>query len=112
MAGVLYDDGSIACDDDGLVIRRYYPWGGAKRIPYTAIRSLRRRPLRAISGKWRIYGSGDLVHWWNMDAKRPGKDEAIEIDIDRHFVPTITPDDVEKVASVLEARRTGPRQES
>ncbi|HLG91546.1 MAG TPA: hypothetical protein VKY15_01010, partial [Acidimicrobiales bacterium] len=24
---VLYDGGGIACDDDALVVRRYYPWG-------------------------------------------------------------------------------------
>ena len=25
-----YDDGAIACDDDGLAIQRYYPWGALR----------------------------------------------------------------------------------
>lgn len=28
------DDGRITCDDKGLVIRWYYPWG-AKRVAYS-----------------------------------------------------------------------------
>jgi len=36
---VLYDDGGVVLDDDGLTIRRYYfPWAGPKHIPYSAIR--------------------------------------------------------------------------
>jgi len=44
---VLYDDGRITCDDSGVVIRWYYPWGD-KPIPYAAIRSVTRRPLTGI----------------------------------------------------------------
>ena len=47
---MLYDDGRIACDDAALVIRRYYPWG-TKRLPYSSIRSVERRPLRPIRGR-------------------------------------------------------------
>ena len=88
---MLYDDGRIACDDAALVIRRYYPWG-TKRIPYSSIRSVERRPLRRIRGRWRIWGSGDFRHWWNLDPARPHKTEALEIELGRRTVPTITPD--------------------
>jgi hypothetical protein len=59
---VLNDDGRIACDDEGITIRWYYLWG-AKRIPSRAIRSAKTLPLKPIRGKWRVWGSGDLVHW-------------------------------------------------
>jgi hypothetical protein len=61
-AGVMdgYDDGRVACDDQGIVIRHYYLFG-AKRIGYVDIREARVSPL-GLMGKWRIHGSGDLQH--------------------------------------------------
>ncbi|MGH9056554.1 MAG: hypothetical protein ACRDYY_11940 [Acidimicrobiales bacterium] len=97
---MLYDDGRIACGDDALVIRMYYLWG-AKTIPYTAIRSVAKRPLTEVTGKWRIWGSGDLVHWWNLDPKRPRKQTALVIDLGKRIVPMITPDDPDAVERVL-----------
>jgi hypothetical protein len=97
---VLYDDGRIACDDTGLIIRRYYPWGG-KRVPYASIRVVTRRPLSPVRGKWRIWGSGDFVHWWNLDPQRPSKEGALEIDTGRVVRPMITPDDPDAVERIL-----------
>ncbi len=98
-----YDDGRIACDDTGILIRWYYPWG-AKRIPYHAIRSVTRLPLTGLSGRWRIWGSGDLVHWWHLDPSRPRKRLALVLDTGRHVQPTITPDDPEELARILADR--------
>jgi hypothetical protein len=96
---VRYDDGKIVCDDTALIIRRYYPWG-SKRIPYTSIRQVKRRPLSPMRGSWRIWGSGDLVHWWNLDSARPKKDTALEI-VGNRIVPTITPEDPDTVERIL-----------
>ena len=97
----LYDDGRITLDDRGLVIRWYYLWG-PKEIPYRSIRSIRSFTMSGVRGKWRIWGSGDFVHWWNLDPGRPGKDTAIEIDTGRRILPTISPDDPATVIRVLE----------
>ena len=98
----LYDDGRIACDDEGVTIRWYYPWG-AKRIPYRSIRSTRLFPLGAVRGKWRIWGSGDFVHWYNLDTRRPNKAAGIEIDTGRRVLACITPDDAEAVAAIIDS---------
>lgn len=97
----MYDDGRIRCTASGLVIGIYYPWGGAKRIPYERIRSVKRRQMGAWTGKGRIWGSGDFKHWFNLDAKRPHKDWALVIDVGKAVEPVITPDDVDKVVEVL-----------
>lgn len=102
-AAPLYDDGQIICDDEGLTLRWYYLWG-AKRIAYTAIRSFRTYPLSAVSGKWRIWGSGDFTHWYNLDGGRTRKETGIELDIGRHWLPCITPDNAAAVTEILEAR--------
>jgi hypothetical protein len=96
----VYDDGRIACDDEGITIRWYYLWG-AKRIPFHAIRSTRTFPLRPIRGKWRVWGSGDFVHWYNLDSSRPDKETGIEIDAGGRVRPCITPDDVETVTRII-----------
>lgn len=99
---MLYDDGRIGCDEHGLTLRRYYPWG-SKRIPYGTIRSVTRRPLGRLTGRWRIWGSGDFVHWWNLDPGRPRKSVALELDVGRRVIPTISPDDPDEVERIVSA---------
>ena len=106
---ILYDDGRIACDETDLIIRWYYLWG-TKKISYTSVRSAKSRPLTFRRGKWRLWGSGDFVHWYNLDRGRPKKATALEIDLGGRIRPTITPDDPEKVLGILTqhlARRPG-----
>lgn len=105
--GELYDDGRIACDEQAITLSWYYPWG-AKRIPYTAIRRVEQLPLTGVNRirRWRIWGSGDFLHWWNLDPGRPGKDAALVLDLGRHTRPTITPDDPQTVTRIL-AEHTG-----
>ncbi len=101
ISSVPYDDGNIACNETMLIIRRYYPWFGAKKIPYESIQSVRSFTVTSRSGKWRIFGSGDLRHWWNFDSSRPGKTTGLEIDLGRRVMPTITPDDAAVVERVI-----------
>lgn len=103
-----YDDGRIACDEDGLRIRWYYPWGG-KRVPYAAVRDVREWPLDGVNRirRWRLWGSGDFVHWWNLDPNRTGKKVALVLDVGRHVRPTITPDDPATVQRIIAEHRRG-----
>jgi hypothetical protein len=103
-----YDDGSIVCDETALVIRRYYPWG-SKRIPYTSIKSVKRLPIRIR--RWRLSGSGDFIHWWNLDLNRPKKHVALDIDIGRRIHPTITPDDPDTVERILNQHTADQRRD-
>jgi hypothetical protein len=100
-----YDDGRVAFTEDSLVIRGYYlPWW-PKRIRYSDIKRVRRRPMSGLTGKYRIWGSGDFVHWWNIDPHRPDKATAFEIELSRGTIrPMITPDDPDQVAAELATR--------
>ena len=100
-----YDDGLVACTDSELLIRRYGALLGTKRIPYERIRGVAPMQLSGLRGRWRIWGSGDLRHWWNLDTKRPQKQVALVLDVGTRTLPTITPDDPGQVAAVL--RRHG-----
>lgn len=99
-----YDDGLIACTDTALIIRHYYFPVGSKRLPYTSIREVRSKPMTALSGKWRFWGSGDLVHWANLDLGRAAKSVALVVTLSGLRVrPVITPDDPEAVLGELAA---------
>jgi hypothetical protein len=88
-----YRDGRIECSETGVAVRGYYfPWG-TKRIPYRSIRSLERFTMTGLGGKWRIWGSGDLKHWANLDTQRPKKSVGFFLDVGRSVIPFLTPDD-------------------
>jgi hypothetical protein len=95
-----YDDGLVALTETELVIRRYDAALRPKRIPYGQIRSVREVELGAAR-RWRIWGSGDLRHWWNWDSARPNKRVAFALDLGKHWQPVITPEDPEGVAEAL-----------
>ncbi len=102
---MLYDDGRIACDDRGVIIRWYYLWG-RKKIPYSQIRSVSKRPLRRVRGRWRLWGSGDFVHWYNLDGNRPNKSVELVLDVGGRVRPVITPDDPDAVAAIVAEKTT------
>jgi hypothetical protein len=97
-----YDDGRVACTDHGLVIRHYYPVG-AKRIPYSKIQQVRRVPLKSMGARVKIHGSSDLIHWFNFDPHRSGKDVALIVALAGRMRPVITPDDADSVTAELVA---------
>lgn len=109
MANLTYQDDQLACTDDEVVIKRYYMSGQAKHIAYSAIRGITRLELTGLNAvrRWRLWGSGDFIHWWNLDPKRPRKSIALVLDVGKRVKPTITPDDPDAVERILEAKRTG-----
>ena len=101
-----YKDRWIECTDSALVVRGYYfPWG-SKRIPYASIKSLDRFAMTALRGKGRIWGSGDFVHWANLDPRRPTKSVGFYLDVGRRIIPFLTPDDPDAFEQVLRAHIT------
>jgi hypothetical protein len=105
---VPYEDDQVACSDIDLVIKRYYFPARSKRIPYSDIRDVTRWELTGVMAlsRWRIWGSGDFVHWWNLDPKRPRKSVALVLDIGKRVKPTITPNDPDQVEQILRAHGT------
>jgi hypothetical protein len=97
---VLYDDGRIGCDDDGVIIGWYYLWG-RKKIRYSAIHAVDKRPLRYIRGRWRLWGSGDFTYWYNLDGDRPNKSVEVVLDIGKRVRPVITPRDPDAVVAII-----------
>lgn len=68
----LYKDKFCALDSSGLSIFLYYFPYGDKHLRLDHIK----RVDRFLSPAYRIWGSGDLKHWWSCDASRLGTAKA------------------------------------
>ncbi|OEV38930.1 hypothetical protein HS99_0019620 [Kitasatospora aureofaciens] len=102
----MYNDGLVTCTARELVIRRYYfPLASAKRIPYERIRGLQQVPLSRLGGRWRIWGSGDFVHYFNLDPGRVDKSVAFVLDLGARVKPVITPDEPDRLVAALAEHR-------
>jgi hypothetical protein len=102
---VLYRDRWIECTSEALIVHWYYFPFGKKTVPYGRIVGIQEIKIGRLTGKWRIWGSGDLKHWWHLDPDRPHKDRALVLDVGCSMVPVITPDDVDQVEAIIESRR-------
>ena len=98
-----YDDGRVACTEDALVIRTYTS-RRRRRIPYGRIEQVRQEPMSGMSGQYRLWGSGDFVHWYNYDPDRPRKTVKFIIHVAGHKIrPVITPSHPDAVVAELAA---------
>jgi hypothetical protein len=102
---VLYRDRWIECTTQALIIHGYYfPFGTKKTIPYGRIHEVQEYEMGALSGKGRIWGSGDFKHYFNLDPGRSRKTRALVLDLGGFVRPVITPDDAGQVKAIIEAR--------
>ncbi len=98
-----YDDGKIAITGDDLVIRDYSILLRPKRILLSAIQGVQIATMDAYKGKFRIWGSGDFAHWYNLDWQRPRKHKVLVINTGKRIRPCITPDNVDTVIELLKS---------
>jgi hypothetical protein len=99
-----YNDGNIECDGKGIRVRGYYfPWG-TKVIPYSAVKGVQRVSLGTLRGKLRIWGTGNMKYWANLDTKRPSKSVGLILDLGKAVKPFITPDDADAVETLVRER--------
>jgi len=99
-----YDDGRVTCTDHDIILHRYYTWRD-RRIDYDAILEVLEIPLEAMGRRRRVpeHGIHDHVHWFNADPNRSSKQFALIIYLNEKIRPVITPDDPDRVMSVLAA---------
>jgi hypothetical protein len=103
MKDILYDDRLVQLNSDGLTIRRYYfPLGTSKHIPYAHIKGVQQWHMGPWTGKGRLWGSGDLRHWFPLDLHRPWKEKALILDLGTWVQPVITPDDPNRFLTLLQ----------
>lgn len=97
-----YDDGGIICGPRQLEIRHYYFPFGTKVVPYSRIKAYQRVEINGVlSGKWRIWGTGNPRYWANLDWRRPTKKVGFVLDLGGVISPIVTPDNPDSFDDVL-----------
>ena len=72
---ILYSDKLIEIREDTILFRDYYfPTCSSKTLKYSDIEKIEIVNPTIISGKYRIWGSGDFLHWFPRDTSRSKRD--------------------------------------
>ncbi|MBX3250053.1 MAG: hypothetical protein KF901_22940 [Myxococcales bacterium] len=101
-----YHDPRIDADERGLSLRWYYFPFGTKRIRWDRVAEMQRHDMGdgIGGGRWRIWGSGDLLHWMPLDVRRPSKRWMFIIrQKDSRSRVCITPDDPDAFEAAVNA---------
>ena len=57
----LYKDPLVKITDEEVVLHRYYfPFGGDKHVPLTALTGVQTRQPSYFGGSWQLWGTGDF----------------------------------------------------
>ncbi len=75
MPEVLYSDHLVEIRFNEIIFKKYCFPAGAKRVSFSEIKNIVARDPSFFTGKWRIFGSGDLKTWFPPDLKRPERDK-------------------------------------
>ncbi|WP_292466182.1 hypothetical protein [Methanolobus sp.] len=72
---LIYSDKLLDVDDKGIRIKNYYfPLGQAKFVKFQDIFKMEKRQPTLTTGKWRIWGSSNLITWFPLDWSRPKRE--------------------------------------
>ncbi len=75
MPEVVYSDHLVEIRFNEIIFKQYYFPAGAKHVPFSEIKSIVVKEPSFSSGKWRIFGTGDLKTWYPRDLERPERDK-------------------------------------
>jgi hypothetical protein len=103
---VLYRDGMVTVDGDGVVISSYYLPFGRRRIPFDHIRRVEEYPLSG-GRAYRVHGFGWPRHWYHRDAKRAERSVGLVLHTTGFVRPVLTPRDLDAVKALIERRIDG-----
>lgn len=104
-----YKDTWISAGDDGIAIRFYYFPIGTKHISYADVQGITRVNMGLLSGRGRMWGSGNPGQYWaSLDPMRPRKKVAYILDLGHRIKPYVTPADPEGFEAALAAHTSVP----
>jgi hypothetical protein len=101
---ILYRDGMVTLDEEGIVVSAYFVPTGRRRIRYDEIRRITEYPLTG-GRQWRVHGFGWPRRWYHRDWHRAERVVGLELELDRGWLrPVLTPIEVDVVKQVLAER--------
>lgn len=105
---ILYSDGMVTLDHQGVVLSSYYLPFGRRRIPYERIQRMAEYPL-THGREFRVHGFGWPRQWYHRDSQRAQRSVGLELVTDGVLHPILTPADVNAVKEIIADRIAEPR---
>lgn len=104
---ILYRDGMVTLDRNGVVVSRYYMPFGRHRIPYERIRAVTEHPLTR-GREFRLHGFVWPRYWYHRDARRSERGVGLELRTNTLLWPVLTPRDVDTVKELITEQLARP----
>ncbi len=103
-SGVLYADHLVTITGESITFASYsFPFAGSRTVAFSDIDYIMAKEPSLISGKWRIWGSGDLRIWFPFDIHRPSRDRIFVASLkSRRTRIGFTVEDSSRVIALLE----------
>lgn len=103
---ILYRDGMVTLDDEGIVVSAWFVPFGRRRIRYDEIRHISEYPLTG-GRQWRVHGFGWPRRWYHRDWHRAERVVGLELETGAWLRPILTPVEVDVVKEILAERVPG-----
>lgn len=100
---ILYRDGMVTLDEEGIVVSAYFLPVGRRRIRYDEIKRVTEYPLTG-GRQWRVHGFGWPRRWYHRDWHRAERVVGLELETDGWLRPILTPIEVDIVKQILAER--------
>jgi len=102
MSEILYEDSQIAVYKELIFIKKYFfPLATSKTILFTEIERVTMNSSEGVTHRWGL-SAKYLNNWFPLDNNRKNKTKFIEIILKgRKTRPSFTPDDPDKVFSII-----------
>ncbi|HXX55795.1 MAG TPA: hypothetical protein VEI81_06850 [Methanoregula sp.] len=109
----LYRDRLVCITDSSITFFRYsFPFLGRKEVALSDIDHIVAAKPSLANGRWRIWGSGDLITWFPLDGARPSRDRIfIATLVGRRMKIGFTVEDSARVTALLRSRGIEVREE-
>ena len=104
MTEALYEDSLLRITPDALCFKHFYFPCGARSVKWHDIEIVETKPAKLVSGKWRFWGSSDLMMrlWFPLDTKRHTRDKIFFLTLrGSHKRIGFTTENASKVEDVL-----------
>ena len=81
MTQELYSDGLVTITEDEITFHKYYLNGNDKTVPIEDIERITIKKPTVWSGKYRIWGTGNIKTWFPQDNDRSRRDRIFVADL-------------------------------
>ncbi|MFZ0455799.1 MAG: hypothetical protein WCE54_12510 [Ignavibacteriaceae bacterium] len=98
---ILYKDNLVEIREDSFTLKNYYFPFGSKKVLSKDIENIEVKEPTLINGRWRIWGTGNLLYWFPLDFLRPSRKKIFFVTYKNQRIKSgftvVDPEKVEKI---------------